>query len=86
MNASFILQHMRNTHNLLIGELTAEKFILRVESQPPSPEDGITTITIRGRNLITGLPTAVGISVFELRDAWTRAQNRQSDIIDPGSH
>jgi rod shape-determining protein MreB len=62
-----IIQYMRTKYNLLIGERMAERAKIEAGSAYPLPEE--RTITIRGRNLITGLPEAVEVSSIEMREA-----------------
>jgi rod shape-determining protein MreB len=62
-----IIQYMRSKYNLLIGERMAERAKIECGSAFPLPEE--RTITMRGRNLITGLPEAVDVSSIELREA-----------------
>jgi predicted nucleic acid-binding protein len=60
-----IVQYMRVRHNLLIGEPQAEK-VKRMIGSEPLPE---RTVTVKGRNLITGLPQAVEATSAEIHEA-----------------
>jgi len=60
-------QYIRNKYNLFIGERMAEQVKLAIGSAYPLPEE--KTITVRGRNLITGLPQELEISSVEIREA-----------------
>jgi rod shape-determining protein MreB len=62
-----IIQYSRQKYNLLIGERMAERAKIAIGSAYPLEEE--QTITIRGRNLITGLPEAVEVSSVEIREA-----------------
>lgn len=62
-----IVQYMRTKYNLLAGERMAEQVKIEIGSAYPLPEERI--YTVRGRNLITGLPEAVEISSIEVREA-----------------
>jgi rod shape-determining protein MreB len=62
-----IVQYMRSKYNLLIGERMAERAKIEAGSAFPLPEERI--LTMRGRNLISGLPQAVEVSSIELREA-----------------
>jgi rod shape-determining protein MreB len=62
-----IVQYMRNKYNLLIGERMAEQAKIAIGSAYHLPEE--MTYTMRGRNLITGLPEAVEVSSIEIREA-----------------
>jgi len=62
-----IIQYARQKYNLLIGERMAERTKIAIGSAYPLAEE--QTMTIRGRNLITGLPDSVEISSIEVREA-----------------
>jgi rod shape-determining protein MreB len=62
-----IVQYMRTKHNLLIGEPTAEKVKIEIGSAYPPPQE--RTMNVKGRNLVTGLPTAIEVSSIEIREA-----------------
>jgi len=62
-----IIQYCRQKYNLLIGERMSERTKIAIGSAYPLPEE--QTITVRGRNLITGLPEAIEVSSVEIREA-----------------
>ncbi|MEM7033421.1 MAG: rod shape-determining protein [Chloroflexota bacterium] len=62
-----IVNYARQKYNLLIGHRMAERAKMTIGSAYPLPEE--QTITLRGRNLITGLPDAVEVSSVEIREA-----------------
>jgi rod shape-determining protein MreB len=62
-----IVSYIRNKYNLLIGERMAERVKLALGSAFPIKEE--QTMTVRGRNLVSGLPEAVEISSIEVREA-----------------
>jgi rod shape-determining protein MreB len=62
-----IVQYMRTKHNLLIGEPTAERVKMDIGSAYPLPQE--RTMSVKGRNLVTGLPAAIDVSSIELREA-----------------
>ncbi len=62
-----IIQHVRRKHGLLIGERTAETIKLEVGSAHPL--DRPLHITVKGRDLVNGLPRAVDIQDEEIRQA-----------------
>jgi rod shape-determining protein MreB len=74
-----IVQYMRQKHNLLIGEPTAERVKIEIGSAYPLPQE--RTMVVKGRNLITGLPDAVEISSIEVRDALSGTLNILMDNI-----
>lgn len=62
-----IVRYMRKTHNLLIGERTAEDLKIKIGSAYPRPEPEY--LDVRGRNLVTGLPRTVRVSSEETEAA-----------------
>jgi len=62
-----IINYIRNKYNLLIGERMAERVKLSIGSAYPLREE--ETFTVRGRNLVSGLPEAVEVSSVEVREA-----------------
>jgi rod shape-determining protein MreB len=62
-----IINYIRNKYNLLIGERMAEQIKIEIGSAYPLETE--KTMTIRGRNLISGLPEAIEISSIEMREA-----------------
>ncbi len=64
-----IIDHMKRSYNMQIGEATAERIKLTLGSCIP-PEDGEESeMQVRGRDLITGQPKAVMIGSPEVREA-----------------
>ncbi len=74
-----IVQYIRTKYNLLIGERMAERIKIQIGSAFPLPEE--RTFTIRGRNLITGLPEAMEISSIEIREALSGATQIIVDTV-----
>ncbi|MFA5335291.1 MAG: rod shape-determining protein [Candidatus Omnitrophota bacterium] len=62
-----IIQHLRKTYNLMIGERTAEEIKIKIGSAYPMEEE--STMEVRGRDLVAGLPKTVTISSEEVREA-----------------
>lgn len=61
-----IINFIRNKYNLFIGERMAEMVKTQVGSAYPLPSE--KTMSVRGRNLVTGLPEAIEISSVEIRE------------------
>ncbi len=61
-----IVDHMKKSHNLLIGGNTAEDIKLKIGSA--SSYDGEGAMDVRGRNLVDGLPKSVEITSQEIRE------------------
>lgn len=62
-----IIQHMKDKHNLMIGERTAEDVKIKIGSAFPQEEE--TTMQVKGRDLVAGLPKTLTISSEEVREA-----------------
>ncbi|HSV56466.1 MAG TPA: rod shape-determining protein [Magnetospirillaceae bacterium] len=62
-----IIKHIRNAHNLIIGEQTAER--LKIEIGNASPDKVIEKVEIKGTDAITGLPRRLEIDSVEVREA-----------------
>jgi rod shape-determining protein MreB and related proteins len=68
-----IMMYARQKYNLLIGERMAERVKIEIGSAYPLQEEKI--MTVRGRNLVTGLPEAVDMSSIEVREALANSVN-----------
>lgn len=99
-----ITSFIKRKYNLLVGERTAEQIKLEIGSAcPPDPTDtehSETTMEIKGRNLVDGLPKDILIRSEEVREAMNENLMRiveaikdtlectppelSSDIIDRG--
>ena len=64
-----IINYIRKKYNLLIGERTAEQ--LKIEIGSALPYEGETSVEIKGRNLLDGLPKNIKISSEEVREAMS---------------
>ncbi len=62
-----IVQYMKRVYNLMIGERTAEEIKISIGSAAPVEED--TTMDVKGRDLVAGLPKTLTITSQEVRDA-----------------
>ncbi len=62
-----IMEYLRKTYNLMIGERTAEEIKIRIGSAYPLEEE--LTMDVRGRDLIAGLPKTITITSVEIREA-----------------
>ena len=74
-----IIQYIRNKYNILIGQGMAEEAKIAVGSAYPLKEE--RTTSVRGRNLITGLPDSVEISSIELREGIADSVQTIIDVI-----
>lgn len=62
-----IQSHVRRRHNMLISRGEAEEAKIRAGKAHPDLEDLV--VTVRGRNLATGLPDAVKVTSAEIHEA-----------------
>lgn len=62
-----IIQYVKKTYNLMIGERTAES--LKVEVGSAGDSDGVDDMDIRGRDLLTGLPKTITVTADEISAA-----------------
>ncbi|MAE61912.1 MAG: rod shape-determining protein [Planctomycetaceae bacterium] len=61
-----IINHMKKTYNLMAGEQTAERIKIEIGSAAQIGEE--TTIEVRGRDMISGLPRKLVVTSEEIRD------------------
>ena len=64
---SYIIGYIKREYNLAIGERTAEEIKINIGCAFPKPEE--ETMSIRGRDLITGLPKTIEITSNEILSA-----------------
>jgi rod shape-determining protein MreB len=62
-----IVQYMKKTYNLLIGDQTAEHIKMDIGSAFPLKEE--TEMEVKGRDLVGGIPKTVKIQSEEIREA-----------------
>lgn len=68
-----IIQYIRRKYSLLIGERTAEQIKINIGTAYPEKE--LRTMTIKGRDLIDGIPKTLEINSEEMRDALSEPVN-----------
>lgn len=62
-----IINYMKRAYNLVIGERTAEEIKIKVGSVYPLEKE--TSIEVKGRDLVAGLPKTLTITSQEVREA-----------------
>ncbi len=62
-----IMAHLKRTYNLMIGERTSEEIKIQIGSVYPLEEE--TTLDVKGRDILAGLPKTVTVSSEEIREA-----------------
>ncbi len=74
-----IVKYMRRKHNILIGERTAEQMKMQIGCVFPKEEE--TTIEIKGRCLLTGLPKLITVTSTEMMDAFEEPVERILEAV-----
>ncbi|WP_056974906.1 rod shape-determining protein [Holzapfeliella floricola] len=64
-----IISHVRQHFNLLIGERTAEDIKINIASASVEKSEELDDMSIRGRDLLTGLPKSVEITAKDIAEA-----------------
>ena len=64
---AMITRQIKRSYNLVVGERTAEEIKIKIGSAYPLPNE--TTMNVKGRDVVTGLPKTIDISSEEVRDA-----------------
>ncbi len=62
-----IIQYMKRVYNLMVGERTAEQIKITIGSAYPLQEE--TSIDVKGRDLVAGLPKTMTLTSEEVREA-----------------
>jgi len=62
-----VIEYLKKTYNLMVGERTAEDIKIKIGSAYPLEEE--MTLEVRGRDLVTGLPKTVTTTSEEIREA-----------------
>lgn len=74
-----IITYIKKKYNLLIGERTAEDIKIEIGSAYPYDKEG--DMTVKGRNLVDGLPKNIRVSAAEVREALKDPLNIIIDAI-----
>jgi len=74
-----VINHLKKTYNLLIGEPRAEKVKIQIGSAVPLEEE--LTMEVAGRDTISGLPRKVTITSQEIREALREPITAIIDVV-----
>lgn len=74
-----ITQYVRRKYNLIIGERTAEEIKLNIGSATQTDDE--TTMEVRGRDSISGLPRTIELSSKEVTEAIRVSLNQILDAV-----
>jgi rod shape-determining protein MreB and related proteins len=71
-----IVEHMKKTYNMAIGDQMAERIKLEIGSAAPwDGVEGDPTMEVRGRDMISGLPRKTEVTSEEIREALQEPVN-----------
>jgi len=62
-----VIEYLKKTYNLMVGERTAEDIKIKIGSAYPLEEE--MSIEVKGRDLVAGLPKTVTITSEEIRES-----------------
>ena len=74
-----IVQYIRKKYNLQIGERMAEAIKIDIGEAYPGPE--VLTKSVKGRDLVSGIPKTIEVNSDEIRDALKEAVNAIVDTV-----
>jgi Actin-like ATPase involved in cell morphogenesis len=76
-----IIQYIKKTYNLMIGERTSENLKIQIGSAGHSDEIESTSMEIRGRDLLTGLPKTIEVTGKEVASALKDTVNQIIEAV-----
>lgn len=68
-----IIEYLKKTYNLMIGERTSEDIKIKIGSAYPLDEE--LKMEVRGRDLVAGLPKMITVTSEEIREALSEPVN-----------
>ena len=74
-----IIHYMKKNYNLTVGEQTAERIKIEVGSASPMKKE--TTIDVRGRDNVNGLPRKTTVTSEEIREALDEPIQAIIDVV-----
>lgn len=74
-----IVNYIRKTYNLMIGDRTSES--IKMEIGSAGSAEGVENMDIRGRDLLTGLPKTIEITAKEIAEALRDTVNSIVDSV-----
>lgn len=77
-----IIQHVKRSYNLLIGERTAEDIKISIgRAYHVGDEEEEETLDIKGRDMVTGLPKTVTVTAREIEEALAEPVRQVVDAV-----
>ena len=74
-----IINYLRRSYNLMIGERTAEDIKIKLGSAYPMEKE--VTMDVKGRDTVAGLPKVIKITSQEIRDAMSEPMGTIVDSV-----
>lgn len=74
-----IIQYVRKTYNVLIGERTAEN--IKIEIGNALPNHKVNEMDARGRDMVTGLPKTITLTSTEIHEALKESLDKVLETI-----
>ena len=74
-----VVKYMRRKHNILLGERTAEEMKMQIGCVFPKEEE--TTMDVKGRCLLTGLPKTITVTSSEMLEAFEEPTERILEVV-----
>ena len=74
-----VVKYMRRKHNVLVGERTAEQIKIEIGCVYPQEED--SSIEVKGRCLVTGLPKTITVHASEMLEAFEEPVERILEAV-----
>jgi len=74
-----IIRYVKRQHNLFIGEQTAAAIKMKIGNVYPQVE--LELMTVKGRNVISGLPKTVTLTSEEIRVAFKEVTNQIAEVV-----
>lgn len=76
-----IVQYVKRKYNLLIGESTAERIKIDIGSALLSPGMHNESVSVKGRDLVTGVPKTVNLTAPEVNEALLETVANIVDVV-----
>ena len=76
-----IVAYLKKTHNMVVGERTAEKIKIKIGSAFPNDDFDLTSFEVRGLHLLSGLPRSISLNAREVREAMADPLSQIVDAI-----
>jgi rod shape-determining protein MreB len=74
-----IINYVRDKYNILIGERTAEDLKIAIGSASPMKKE--KSMSLQGRDLLTGLPKSIDFSSIEVREAMMASISQITEAV-----